>query len=111
MVVTDHSKERKMKTIFLFPAIAVLGLSTFAHAQQGGDMSTMPGMQMKPKADTMKGMDMDTMMQRCDDMRQKMKSGKPMSPEEQKMMPACDDMDRSMNMPAQPYVPPAERNR
>ncbi len=106
-----------MKTIFLLSATAVLGLATCAHAQEGGDMSAMPGMQMKPQAgaikDTgnMKGMDMDAMMQRCDDMRQKMKSGKPMSADEQKMMPACDDMDRSMTMPAQPYVPPAERNR
>jgi hypothetical protein len=100
-----------MKTIFLLSAASVLGLATFAHAQQDGDLSAMPGMQMKPQAGGMKGMDMDTMMQRCDDMRQKMKSGKPMSSEDQKMMPACDDMDRSMNMPAQPYVPPAERNR
>ena len=56
----------------------------------------MPGMDQS----AMQGMDMNTMMAHCAQMRQGMKPGMAMSSGTQQMMARCDQMDRSMGMPA-----------
>ena len=48
----------------------------------------------------MQGMDMNTMMAQCAQMRQGMKPGMAMSAGMQQTMAQCDQMDRSMGMPA-----------
>jgi hypothetical protein len=86
-----------------------------AEAQQNNsNMSNMPGMsKTSPKAKThdMPGMDMQSMMKQCADMRKHMKPGATMTGDMQKMMSQCDEMDKSMTAPEQPYTPPAERRR
>ena len=69
------------------PAAAWLAASMVmpAYAQQG---HTMPGM------------DMDTMMKQCSQMRQQMRPGEPLSPQMQTMMRQCDQMDREMGSAA-----------
>lgn len=61
-------------------------------------MSSMPGMKMHDMA----GMDMQTMMNHCAQMRQEVSQGKPLASDMQSMMAQCDQMDRSMttSMPA-----------
>jgi hypothetical protein len=78
------------------------------------DMSNMPGMSAtSPKSQThdMAGMDMQSMMKQCGEMRRQMKPGAAMSADMRKMMSQCDEMDKSMIAPEQPYTPPAERRR
>src|SRR5260370_41226804 len=85
----------------------MLASGSIAYAQQQGGKSDMPGM----SGHDMQGMDMQSMMNQCAQMRQQMKPGAKMSPEMQKMMSDCDEMDRGMNSASQPYTPPAQRNR
>jgi len=59
-------------------------------------MSSMPGM----AAHDMAGMDMQTMMNRCAQMRQATSQGKQLAPDMQTMMAQCDQMDRGMTMAA-----------
>jgi hypothetical protein len=82
----------------------MLTAGSFAYAQQQGGTSGSSGHDMP-------GMDMQSMMNQCAQMRQQMKPGAAMSPEMQKMMSQCDEMDRSMNSSSQPYTPPAQRKR
>ncbi len=95
----------------------LIAASPFASAQQStskSDMSNMPGMAATPpKSQThdKPGMDMQSMMKQCGDMRKQMKPGAAMTPDMQKMMSQCDAMDKSMTAPEQPYTPPAERRR
>jgi len=59
----------------------------------------MPGMAGMDHS-AMQGMDMNTMMAHCAQMRQGMKPGMAMPADMQQMMAQCDQMDRSMGMPA-----------
>ena len=56
----------------------------------------MPGMDHS----AMQGMDMNTMMAHCAQMRQGMRPGMATSPDMRQMMAQCDQMDRSMGTPA-----------
>ena len=49
---------------------------------------------------SMQGMDMNTMMAHCAQMRQQMRPGMAMSADMRQMMGECDQMDRSMSMGA-----------
>lgn len=97
--------------------VFMIAATPIALAQQGSgnsDMANMPGMSKsapKPQTHDMPGMDMQTMMTQCADMRRRMKPGAKMTPDMQKMMSQCDEMDKSMSAPAQPYTPPADRRR
>ncbi len=66
----------------------------------------MPGMSMQgvdhANMSSMQGMDMNTMMAHCAQMRQQMRPGMAMSPDMQQMMTQCDQMDRSMGMTSPP---------
>ena len=59
----------------------------------------MPGMAGMDHS-AMQGMDMNTMMAHCAQMRQGMRPGMAMSADMRQMMAQCDQMDRSMGMPA-----------
>lgn len=58
-----------------------------------------PGMAGMDHSNT-QGMDMNTMMARCAQMRQQMRPGMAMSADMRQMMGQCDQMDRSTAMPA-----------
>jgi hypothetical protein len=95
----------------------MIAAAPLAGAQQSSGksgMSGMPGMATtapKPQTHDMPGMDMQSMMKQCTEMRKQMKPGAAMTPDMQKMMSQCDVMDKSMTVPEQPYTPPAERRR
>lgn len=76
---------------------AAFGLLPVACAQQPqpAPMSGMSGMSGMSTHD-MAGMDMQTMMNHCAQMRQEVSQGKQLAPDMQKMMAECDQMDRSM---------------
>ncbi len=81
--------------------VVALGLLPVACAQQPqppatSGMSTMPGM----AAHDMAGMDMQTMMNHCAQMRQATSQGRQLAPNMQAMMAQCDQMDRGMTMGA-----------
>jgi hypothetical protein len=84
--------------------VAAFGLLPVACAQQPqpaatsgmSNMSSMPGM----AAHDMAGMDMQTMMNHCAQMRQATSQGKQLAPDMQTMMAQCDQMDRGMTMAA-----------
>jgi len=59
-------------------------------------MPSMAGMDHS----NMQGMDMNTVMARCAQMRQGMRPGMAMSADMRQMTAQCDQMDRSMGMPA-----------
>ena len=59
----------------------------------------MPGMAGTDHS-AMQGMDMNTTMAHCAQMRQGMKPGMAMSADMRQMMAQCDQMDRNMEMPA-----------
>lgn len=87
--------------------VAAFGLLPVACAQQPqpaatSGMSNMSGMSSMPgkAAHDMAGMDMQTMMNHCAQMRQSTSQGKPLAPDMQTMMAQCDQMDRSMTMSA-----------
>lgn len=48
----------------------------------------------------MQGMDMNTMMAHCADLRQQARPGVAMSADMRQMVAQCDEMDRSMGMTA-----------
>lgn len=91
--------------------LAAFGLLPAACAQQPqlapisgmSGMSSMPSMNMGGmKTHDMAGMDMQTMMNHCTQMRQEVSQGKQLAPDMQSMMAECDQMDRGMDtsMPA-----------
>ena len=84
------------KTSIRIALIASLGLLPAACAKQ-------------PDQSGMQGMDMQTMMKQCADMRQQMAQGTHSnSPEMAQMMAHCDEMDRSMGgMPGKTSSAPA----
>lgn len=93
-----------MKTIRI--AVASLLTLTFgsaAFAQQGSAQMNMQGHGMG-------NMDMQTMMNRCAQMRQQMRPGARMTPDMQTMMQQCDQMDRQMGSSTS-GAPPAPRVR
>lgn len=65
-----------------------------AYAQPGGP-------QAKPEQ-TMHGMDSQTMMNQCAQMRREMKPGSSMSPDMQGMMAQCDQMNNTPGNPSGP---------
>ena len=76
------------------PASSLSGPANAAPA--AAPMPNMAGMDHS----NMQGMDMNTMMAHCAQMRQGMRPGVAMSADMQQMMAHCDQMDRSMGMPA-----------
>jgi len=72
-------------------------LSGPASAGQGA--APMPGMAGMDHSN-MQGMDMNTMMTHCAQMRQGMRPGMAMSADMRQMTAQCDQMDASMGMPA-----------
>ena len=62
-----------------------------------GSMPDMAGMDHS----NMQGMDMNTMMSQCAQMRRGTRPGMAVSADMRQMMAQCDEMDRSMGMPAQ----------
>src|SRR5260370_40513408 len=83
----------------------MLASGSIAYAQQQGGKSDMPGM----SGHDMQGMDMQSTMKQCAQMRQQMKPGAKMSPEMKKMKSDCYVMDRYMNTATQHYTSPARR--
>jgi hypothetical protein len=74
---------------------AALTITPVAYAQQGGmrGMNTMPG-------GAMPGMNMQSMMNQCTQMRRQMRPGAAVPANMQQMVAQCDQMDRqSGNMP------------
>ena len=61
-----------------------------------GSMPDMAGMDHS----SMQGMDMNTMMSHCAQMRRGMRPGMAASADMRQMMAQCDEMDRSMGTPA-----------
>lgn len=88
--------------------VLTIASAPLAGAQQGPATSKPAPAQ---KAHDMQGMDMETMMKQCADMRKQMKPGAAMTPDMRKLMSQCDEMDKTMIAPEQPYTPPAERRR
>jgi len=82
----------------------VLALAPTAFAQQRNTQ----GMDMHDH--DMGGMNMQTMMNQCAQMRRQMKPGAPMTADMQRMMTQCDEMDRQMGGTSD-GAPPATRNR
>jgi len=76
------------------PASSLSGPANAAPA--AAPMPDMAGMDHS----NMQGMDMNTMMAHCAQMRQGMRPGMAMSADMRQMMGQCDQMDRSMGMPA-----------
>lgn len=72
-----------------------LGLALGACAQQPRPMATAPSMDAM-QGRSMAGMDMQTMMTHCAQMRQQMRAGSPMGADMRGMMAQCDQMDRQM---------------
>jgi hypothetical protein len=94
--------------------VTAIPLASAQQSPSKSDMSNMPGMATTPpKSQThdMSGMDMQSMMKQCADMRKQMKPGAAMTPDMQRMMSQCDEMDKGMTTPEQPYTPPADRRR
>jgi hypothetical protein len=92
-----------------------LTLSPAAFAQQGN----MPGMNMQGQGMGSMNMpghntgdkDMQAMMNRCAQMRQRMKDGVRMTADMQRMMTQCDEMDRQMGASSSDAAPSATRSR
>jgi hypothetical protein len=82
----------------------MLAAASAAFAQQRNTQ----GMNMQDHG--MGGMDMQTMMNQCAQMRRQMKPGARMTPDMQRMMTQCDQMDRRMGATSG-GAPPATRNR
>ena len=96
--------------------IAAIGLLPVACAKQA-DQSGMQGMSGM-QGHSMQGMDMQTTMNQCADMRRQMTQGThPNTPDMAKMTAQCDEMDRSMstmpgmNSAAPAMAPAATRSR
>lgn len=98
---------RKLATASLAAALALSNAACAPQArQQGGMSSGMSGMQ----GHDMAGMDMQTMMNHCSQMRQQRAQGQRLSPDMQPMMAECDQMDHGTGASASP-MPNATRSR
>lgn len=103
------------KTLLRASFIGALGLIPAACAQPSSQsgMQGMPGMSGQSMTGTqghsMQGMDMQTMMNQCADMRRQMVQGTHQNtPDMNQMMAQCDAMDRSMgSMPGKGSTAPA----
>jgi hypothetical protein len=84
--------------------LLVLTLGPAALAQQGSPQMNMQGHGMG-------GMDMQTMMNQCAQMRQQMRPGARMTPDMQTMMQQCDQMDRQMGSTSGSAPAPRVRTR
>lgn len=80
---------------------AVISFGVPAMAQTGGSQT----------GHGMPGMDMQTMMNQCMQMRQQMKPGMRMSPDMQAMMKQCGDMDKQMGTGSSTSDAPRTRTR
>lgn len=85
-------------------AVITLALGSAAFAQQGSPPMNMQGHGMG-------GMDMQTMMNQCTQMRQQMRPGARMTPDMQTMMQQCDQMDRQMGSASGSAPAPRVRTR
>ncbi len=92
-----------MKT-FAAASLLALALGPAALAQQGSPQMNMQGHGMG-------GMDMQTMMNQCTQMRQQMRPGARMTPDMQTMMQQCDQMDRQMGSASGSAPAPRVRTR
>lgn len=91
------------KTIQAITIVAAIGGAVPAFAQSTG-APTQSGHDMP-------GMDMQTMMKQCAQMRQQMQPGARMTPDMQTMMRQCDEMDRQMGGTAGNPAAPRTRTR
>ena len=104
------------KTFLHVAFISAIGLFPAACAQPSSQsgMQGMSGMQGQSTTGTqghsMPGMDMQTMMNQCADMRRQMAQGTHQNtPDMNQMMAQCDAMDRSMgSMPGMGSTAPAD---
>lgn len=84
--------------------VITLALGSAAFAQQGSPQMNMQGHGMG-------GMDMQTMMNQCTQMRAQMRPGAPMTANMQTMMQQCDQMDRQMGSTSGSASAPRVRTR